>query len=160
MKKLSSRSKAEMSWDSTCPQKRDEQILATCKQEDQLASHVFPSKISGTIWTRSNFWALSGLDIVGSYTSTNLLRVWNEVHDPPRFLLTKVREHWFPESCRPILTIVLIKTIFTMWRRNLELDLQCFSYLSIEFAFFDFQSFFLYFSNRITTRLVVARDSS
>ena len=93
MEKLSSRSKADMSWDSTCPQKRDEQILATCKQEDQLASHVFPSKISGTIWTRSNFWALSGLDIVGSYTSTNLLRVWNEVHDPPRVFFSRRYEN-------------------------------------------------------------------
>ena len=71
------------------------------------------------------------------------VRVWRQTS--MYCLLMKVREHWFPESRCPILTIVLIKTIFTMWRRNLELDLQCFSYLSIEFAFFDFQSFFYIF---------------
>ena len=31
-------------------------------------------------------------------------------------LLTKVQEHWFRKSRRHILTIVLVKTIFTMFR--------------------------------------------
>ena len=54
-----------------------------------------------------------------------------------------VQEHWFPQSWRLTLTIVLVKTIFTIWLCNLGLDLQCFSYLLIEFAFFIFQSFYL-----------------
>ena len=41
----------------------------------------------------------------------------------------KVREHWFTESRREILTIVLVKTTLTMWCRGL--DPQCFPYLSI-----------------------------
>ena len=49
-------------------------------------------------------------------------------------LLQKVREHWFPESCRHILTIILVKTMFIVWRRFLKLDLQCFSYLTVEFS--------------------------
>ena len=161
MEKLSSRSKAEMSWDSTWPQKRDEQTLATCKQEDQTGFPCLPIKDLGYHLNKEQFLGAIRIRycwILHVYQPT--ARVEWSTRSPTCFFLTKVRGHWFPESCRPILTIVLIKTIFTMWRRNLELDLQCFSYLSIEFAFFDFQSFFLYFSNRITTRLVMARDSS
>ena len=47
-------------------------------------------------------------------------------------LLPKEREYWFPESRRHILTIVLVKTMFIMWRRFQKLDLQCFSYLTVE----------------------------
>ena len=36
------------------------------------------------------------------------------------------------------MTIVLVKTMFIMWRRLLKLDLQCFSYLTVEFSFLDF----------------------
>ena len=75
-------------------------------------------------------------------------------------LLTKVREHWFPESRRHILTIVLVKTIFTMWRSNLELDLQCFSYLSLEPAFIDLQCFHIFPVESRITYLRVARNTS
>ena len=54
-------------------------------------------------------------------------------------LLAKVREHWFPESRHHILTIALIKTMFTTWRRVLELSLQCFSYLAIKSAVLSFE---------------------
>ena len=70
---------------------------------------------------------------------------------------TKVREHWFPESRRHILTIVLVKIIFTMCRSYLELDLQCFSYLSLESAlnFFKFSQ-----SNPSSRYLRMARNTS
>ena len=57
-------------------------------------------------------------------------------------LLAKVREHGFPgfpELCRHVLTIVLIKTMFTTLRRVLELNLQCFSYLAIKSPFLGFE---------------------
>ena len=47
------------------------------------------------------------------------VRVWRQTSMCG--LLTKVREDWFPESRRNILTIVLVKTIFPMWWRVLEL---------------------------------------
>ena len=45
----------------------------------------------------------------------------------------KTREHWFPELRHHVLTIVLVKTMFTAW--SSILNLQCFSYLAIESTF-------------------------
>ena len=56
-------------------------------------------------------------------------------------LLPKEREYWFPESRRHILTIVLVKTMFMMWRRFLKLDLN----LILEFFFVNFFFFFSFF---------------
>ena len=54
-------------------------------------------------------------------------------------LLTNVREHWFLESRRHILTIVFVETIFTMWRNDLELELVFKQILFVEKSFLNKQ---------------------
>ena len=49
-----------------------------------------------------------------------------------------VRKHWFPKVSRHILTIVLVEALVIMWRRLLELNLQCFAYFSLKFSLFRF----------------------
>ena len=58
------------------------------------------------------------------------------------------------------MTIVLVKTIFTMWQSNLELDLLCFSYLSLEPAFIDLQYFHIFPVESRSACLSMVRNTS